>query len=115
DDDRVDEPVGEGRLLEEVLEVHRARPVRDQRGGAQRAERVERRGHDIEDREQGEDAGSQRHQVAPADPREPRLTGHRLISSRAAVRRKPMIETVATIRKMSTDTAAANPYCAPPA
>ena len=45
---------------------------------------------------------------------EPALTGHRLISSRAAVRRKPMIETVATIRKMRTETAAANPYWAPP-
>ena len=45
---------------------------------------------------------------------EPVLAGHRLISSRAAVRRNPMIETVATITKMRTETAAANPYWAPP-
>ena len=35
-------------------------------------ERVERRRHDEQDREQGEDAGSQRHQVAPAHASEPR-------------------------------------------
>ena len=55
-----------------------------------------------------------RDDVPPADGAEPALASHRLISSRAAVRRKPMIETVATMMKMSTDTAAAKPYCAPP-
>ncbi len=51
-----------------------------------------------------------RDDVPPADGAEPALACHRLISSRAAVRRKPMIETVATMMKISTDTAAAKPY-----
>ena len=39
--------------------------------------------------------------------------GHQLISSRAWVRRKLTIETIATIRKMKTEMAAAKPYWAP--
>ena len=39
---------------------------------------------------------------------------HQLISSSAWVRRKPMIDTTATIRKMKIEIAAAKPYCAPP-
>jgi hypothetical protein len=38
---------------------------------------------------------------------------HQLTSSSARVRRKPTIEITATIRKMNTETAAANPYWAP--
>src|SRR4029077_5222391 len=103
------------RAVEQGLEVERARTVRDERARAQGPEWIERRGNDEQDREQGEHAGPQRHQVAPAHASEPRLTGHRLISSRAAVRRKPMIETGDTIRKVTIRTGAPKPYWAPPA
>ena len=66
------------------------------------------------DRDQREDDRADRHEMAPADGEEPVLAGHRLISSRAAVRRNPMIENTATITKIRTEMAAANPYWAPP-
>ncbi len=76
--------------------------------GLKAAEAVNRDGDQREDdRSDGDD-------VAPADGEEPTLPTHRLISSRAAVRLKPMIETPATMTKMRTDTAAAKPYWAPP-
>ena len=69
---------------------------------------------DEQDRDQREDDRADGDEMAPADSEEPVLAGHRLISSRAAVRRNPMIENTATITKIRTEMAAANPYWAPP-
>src|SRR4029079_9061333 len=114
DQDRVEETPREVGLRHDVREVVGAERRRDQRRRAQCAERVERRRDHERDRDQGEHDGDEGDDVPPARALEPRLSGHRLISSRAAERRKPTIDTVATIRKMRIDTAAAKPYWAPP-
>src|SRR4029077_16067548 len=114
DEDRVEEPMREVRLREQVLEVLEPEVLRDERGRTQGPERIERRRRGEQDGDQREDDRPDGDDVAPADSGEPALSSHRLISSRAAVRLNPMIETPATITKMSTDTAAANPYWAPP-
>ncbi len=94
-------------LLNRFSKFVRAELLRDERRRAERPERVEGSRRDEQDRDQREDDRQDGDDVPPADGAEPALASHRLISSRAAVRRKPMIETVATMMKMSTDTAAA--------
>src|SRR4029079_17999766 len=114
DEDRVDEPPREVCPREQVLEVVEPELLGDQVGRAQRAQGVERCRRDEQDRDQREDDRADGDEMAPAKREEQVLARHRLISSRAAVRLNPMIENTATITKIRTEIAAANPYWAPP-
>src|SRR5690606_21252311 len=119
--DRVDVPRTERGGGEQFPGVVQAGPGRHQVAGAERAQRVERGRDDEQDREQGEGHRTPQQQVPPgvvAQPAEEGAVavdggGHRFTSARERLCLRLISDSRATIRKISTETAEANPYWAP--